>query len=116
MAVKTASHVLVICSDYTATTERYGSRGRELYHLQDTAAAVQNILLQATALELATVWVGAFSEKDVSTLFDLPAHMRPVAIIPVGYADPLVPPQSERLQLEDIVFHNSLNTHYFSSV
>lgn len=65
---------------------KYGQRGRELYCLQDTGAAVQNILLAATAQGLGTCWVGAFDEGAVSRVLKLPPEERPVAIIPVGYA------------------------------
>ncbi len=63
---------------------RYGARGRELYCLQDTAAAVQNILLAAYEMGLGTCWVGAFDEAGVGRALELDADERPVALIPVG--------------------------------
>ncbi len=63
----------------------YGSRGRELYAIQDSAASIQNILLAAHAKGLASVWVGAFNEKEASRILGLPPHARPVALIPIGY-------------------------------
>jgi nitroreductase len=42
-------------------------------------------MLVAYSLGLGTVWVGAFNEKEVSKILTLPDHLRPVAIIPVGY-------------------------------
>jgi nitroreductase len=76
--------VVVACCDLRIGTY-YGSRGKDLYTIQDVAASVQNLLLVAQELGLATVWVGAFDEKEAFDTLQLPAHLRPTAIIPVGY-------------------------------
>ncbi len=78
--------VIVVCANETLSAERYGSRGRSLYCLQDTAAAIQNIHLTAYSLGLGTCWVGAFREEQVRRALQIPDGVRPVAIIPVGYA------------------------------
>jgi nitroreductase len=78
--------VIVVCADLEAHASSYGRRGVELYSIQDTAAAVQNILLAATALGLGTCWVGAFREEEASRALGLPEGIRPLAMIPVGYA------------------------------
>jgi nitroreductase len=75
---------LVICADAEQSAARYGSRGRELYCLQDTAAAIENILLASVALGLGACWVGAFDEKSAAQALDLPGRLRPVAIVPIG--------------------------------
>jgi nitroreductase len=31
------------------------------------------------------VWVGAFDEKKASAALNLPDHVRPVAMVPLGY-------------------------------
>lgn len=56
-----------------------------LYCLLDVAASVQNLLLAAHELGLATVWVGSFHEGKVRQVLGLPPHLRPVTIVPVGY-------------------------------
>lgn len=84
--VARAPVVIVVCADLEAHASSYGRRGVELYTIQDTAAAVQNMLLAATALGLGTCWVGAFREEEASRVLGLPEHVRPLAIIPVGYA------------------------------
>lgn len=76
--------VIVICVEPERSASTYGNRGRELYCLQDAAAATMNILLAATALGLGSCWVGAFSEAAVARALDLPASMRPVALVPLG--------------------------------
>lgn len=84
--VAQAPVVIVVCADLEAHASSYGRRGVELYSIQDTAAAVQNILLAATALGLGTCWVGAFREEEAARALRLPSHVRPLALIPVGYA------------------------------
>jgi nitroreductase len=75
--------VVVGCADHRIT-KHYGDRGRDLYAPQDVAASVQNLLLTVHALGLGAVWVGAFKEDEVARVLDLPPHLRPVAIVPVG--------------------------------
>ena len=65
-SVAEAPVVIVVCTEAERSAATYGQRGRDLYCIQDTAAAVTNILLMATALELGTCWVGAFDETTGS--------------------------------------------------
>jgi len=76
---------IVVCADIEKSAKAYGQRGRELYTLQNTAAATQNMLLAVTDLGLASCWVGAFDEERVREVLKLGSNLRPVAILPVGY-------------------------------
>jgi nitroreductase len=76
--------VIVVCAEPERSAARYGNRGRELYCLQDTAAAVEHILLAAAALGLGACWVGAFDEAAAAKAVQLPSHLRPVALVPLG--------------------------------
>lgn len=76
---------IVVCAEPGRSAAKYGQRGSELYCLQDTAAAAQNILLTATGYGLGSCWVGAFDENAVRASLGLDSGLRPVAIIPVGY-------------------------------
>ncbi len=94
---------IVVCAIPAMSKAKYGERGEKLYCLQDTAAAVQNILLAADAFGLGTNWIGAFEDQKVKEALAINNEMRPVAIIPVGYyveEENRVPP---RRALEDIV-------------
>ncbi len=83
--VAEAPVVIVVCTDVLRSASRYGERGIHLYCLQDTAAAVQNMLLAATAFGLATCWVGAFNEEAVAGILKVNrTERRPVAMVPVG--------------------------------
>lgn len=93
---------IVVCADIHRSENRYGERGKNLYCIQDTAAAIQNLLLCAKSLGLGTCWCGAFDEKKISEIMKLQKDMRPVAIIPVGY--PVNEPvPTRRRPLEEIM-------------
>jgi nitroreductase len=77
--------VITVCAVPDESASKYGARGRELYCLQDTAAAAQNILLAATDRGLGSCWVGAFDEAAVARVLDLPGSWRPVALIALGH-------------------------------
>lgn len=84
--VAQAPVVVVICADPERSAARYGDRGRTLYCLQDTAAATQTFLLAAAAQGIGSCWVGAFDEEEVRRVLGLTEGLRPVAIVPLGYA------------------------------
>ena len=91
-----ASVDIVVCADLKRAEESYGERGRTLYCIQDTAAAVQNILLAACSLGLGTCWIGAFKEEEIRKVIKAPPAMRPVAVIAVGYPNESPPARSRR--------------------
>ncbi|WP_309492096.1 nitroreductase family protein [Candidatus Hecatella orcuttiae] len=88
--------VIVVCADLQRASWAYGERGETLYCLQDTAAAVQNMLLAAHALGLGTCWVGAFHEEAVRRSLDIPPRVRPVALLPIGKPAGRPPSMSKR--------------------
>lgn len=102
--VSQAPVVIVVCANIKRSTNRYGSRGQELYCIQDTAAAIENILLIAVSKGLGTCWVGAFDEIIAKEVLELPVGVRPVAIIPLGYPAE-TPRMPKRRNYEDVVHH-----------
>lgn len=94
--VEEAPVVIVVCADEERSARGYGTRGRTLYCIQDTAAAIQNIHLAAYALGLGTCWVGAFREDEARRILEIPDGVRPVAIIPIGFPAESLPPRSRR--------------------
>ncbi|MEM3622857.1 MAG: nitroreductase family protein [Candidatus Bathyarchaeia archaeon] len=94
--IEEAPVVIVVCANETRSSQGYGMRGKTLYCLQDTAAAIQNIHLTAYSLGLGTCWVGAFKEEEARRVLKIPQGIRPVAIIPVGYPNESPQPRSRR--------------------
>ena len=74
---------IVICALYHRTSYRYGRRGERYVHME-VGHAGQNIHLQAVALGLATVEVGAFRDEEVREVLGLEEQIKPLYIMPVG--------------------------------
>lgn len=83
-SVATAAVSIVITDVSKRTTVKYGERG-EQYILIETGHAAQNILLEAQALGLGAVPVGAFEQSRVHRLLGLSEGEQPLYIIPVGH-------------------------------
>jgi nitroreductase len=79
-----APAVVVVCADHRIEKE-YGETGKSLYSVLDCAASIQNMLLRAYSLGIGSCWVGAFDEKKVGKILNIPSHLRPVSIITLGY-------------------------------
>ena len=82
--VRSAPAVLVIAGVYERSAKKYGERARRYTHIE-TGHAAQNVYLQAEALGLGTVIVGAFEDAAVRQVLDLPSDHAPLALMPVGY-------------------------------
>lgn len=74
---------IIVCALYSRTVYRYGRRGERYVHME-VGHVGQNISLQAIALGLGTVMVGAFDDEQVRTVLHLEEQLRPLYIIPVG--------------------------------
>ncbi|KPJ59422.1 MAG: hypothetical protein AMJ46_11405 [Latescibacteria bacterium DG_63] len=99
--VAQAPVVIVVCAVPSESADKYGDRGSSLYCLQDTAAAIENLLLAAESLGLGTCWVGAFDESRASKVLELPPEKRPIGMVPVG--KPAAPKRRSRRRPEDRV-------------
>lgn len=94
--------VIVVCGNEKRSGSGYGSRGKNLYNIQDADAAVMHILLSAHALNLGTCWVGAFDDDKVSVILGLPEYIKPIAIITIGYPEKTAAATS-RVPIEKLV-------------
>ena len=74
---------IVICALFHRTSYRYGRRGERYVHLE-VGHAGENIHLQAVALGLAAVEVGAFHDEEVRTVLGVDEQIKPLYIMPVG--------------------------------
>ncbi|KQL49879.1 hypothetical protein AN963_09355 [Brevibacillus choshinensis] len=106
-----AAVVIVACSNVKRTVARYGPAGRE-WALIDTAAAVQNILLTATALGLSGCWVGGINEQDIKESLHIPDDVRIIGLVPIGYSEEKALPKS-RLPLKWVTHRNEYNVPYY---
>ena len=82
-SVEKAAIDIVVTAVYERTTVKYGDRGIRYVHME-VGHAAQNLCLQATAMNLGTVTVGAFYDEQVKEVLNLPENEQPLYIIPVG--------------------------------
>lgn len=82
-SVAMAPAVFVIAAVYARTAQKYGERAPLYVHLEAGHAA-QNLLLQAVALGLGGVPIGAFYEDRLARALALPSGHEPLYIIAIG--------------------------------
>jgi len=83
--IQEAPVVIIVCADPEKSADKYGERGKSLYCIQDTAAAIENMLLTANSLGLGTCWIGAFEGGKVRSVLNIPQKLKPIALITVGF-------------------------------
>ncbi len=100
---RTAPSVIVICGDHKESWKRRD--GKDHCDI-DVGITADHMTLQATALGLATCWICNFDPDKTRELLNLPEHLEPVVMLPVGYPLDEVDPDrhdSKRKPLTEIV-------------
>ncbi|MHC4153769.1 MAG: SagB/ThcOx family dehydrogenase [Planctomycetota bacterium] len=82
--IEAAPLTLVLAARFRRTTGRYGERGVR-YVYMEAGHAAQNVHLQAEALGLGSVAVGAFDDASVGGVLSLPKKFEPIYMVTVGY-------------------------------
>jgi SagB-type dehydrogenase family enzyme len=82
-SVKDGAAVIVIAAVYERTTGKYHERGIRYVHME-VGHAAQNIYLQSVALNLGTLVVGAFDDREVKKTMNMADNEQPLCIMPVG--------------------------------
>jgi nitroreductase len=87
----TATVAILVCGDLTLETHKG-------YWVQDCSAATENILLEIASQGLGAVWCGVYPREQrvdgIRKLLNLPSHIIPFSLIPVGYPDEQKPPKN----------------------
>jgi nitroreductase len=96
--------VLVFLAAPERNRDRYAERGEQLYSVQDATIACAYAELAATALGLNCCWVGAYDDAAVAAAVGASGSLRPVAVLPVGYAAEERQLRPRRA-LDDLVHH-----------
>jgi nitroreductase len=95
-----AAAAFIVCGDIEKAHDR-----QESYMLQDCSAAVENVLLAATALGIGSCWLGVHPRPEriegLRTLFNLPGNIIPVAGSALGW--PAKEPQARTRYRADAV-------------
>lgn len=94
--------VLVICADRAKAPD---------WWLDDSAAAIENILIQAQALGLGTCWIGIHAAKTpdggsrqdyVRSVLDIPPEITVVALIALGHPAAASPSRPDRYEPDKV--------------
>ncbi len=104
--VAQAAVALAFCAHPELSFHKYGRRGTSLYSVQDGTIACTHAHLAATALGLASVWVGAFNDDAVRKAIGVGQDLLPIAILPIGYPSE-TPEATSRRPLATLVHYVS---------
>ena len=81
--LRDAAAVVVFTAVPERTTRRYGERGIRYIHME-VGHAAENLHLQAVALGLGSVPVGAFDDEEVAAVLGIAAPAVPLYLVAVG--------------------------------
>lgn len=101
-------HIFAFCDTAGIEIDKEWQDIDMLHCMQGVAAACQNILLAATALDLGSLWIGAtlIVEPEIKELLNVPKNVQLVSTIAIGYsADKPLPPV--RKSLSRVLFYES---------
>lgn len=76
--------VFLICADESLTWKHPKEHGYSTGEM-DASIVCTHMMLEAWELGIGSVWVRAFDSKQVARAFNLPRHIKPVCLLPVGY-------------------------------
>ncbi|MGA3290041.1 MAG: nitroreductase family protein [Candidatus Bathyarchaeia archaeon] len=79
--LKQAPVIVVACAD----PKDSGAHDSMNYYLVDVGISMQQLILAATDLELATCWIGGFNESKIKKTLEIPENIKVVAMTPIGY-------------------------------
>lgn len=97
-----APYVFVLCADPAES----GNVDGKPYYMTDCGIALEHFCLAAAAEGLGTCWVGLFEEEPVRKQLHIPAHLRVVALTPLGVPDSGCYRDRPRRDTDDIVHEN----------
>lgn len=94
--------VIIVSTDREGIEKMAGERGKNLFSLQDTACAIENILLAAADEGLAGCFIGSFDAEKCFDDFVKNERYTPVAVAAIG--EPTEePPMRERRPMDEVV-------------
>ncbi len=105
LEIASAPVLVVVVGEPEKAKRYYGLRGERLFTIQNCAAAIENMLLEAHSLGIGSRWIGAFDEDEIKSLCGIPEEIRPQAVIAFGYPKE-IPNKPPKYPLETVVYFN----------
>ena len=99
---------IVACADHRQSWKRK-SDGKDFADV-DLAIAIDHLILKATELGIGTCWVCNFNAEMAVQILNLPDHIEPIAIVPIGYSTALSPDKSRKPLSEMVHWNKFTNT------
>lgn len=87
--------VIAVVGVVSRTATKYGARAGRFVDLE-AGHATENLLLEATALGLAAVPIGAFDDGGVRAALGVPSNVTPLYVVPVGFEASAMPSEGSR--------------------
>ena len=97
--IGTAPVLLACCAEGDGRVMRCGQAAYPI----DVAIAMDHLSLAAAAEGLGTCWIGSFDEGLVKQILGIPAAVRVVELMPLGYPMDPSPETKSRLNIEEIL-------------
>lgn len=98
------STAIIVCSLTDKVTSAFKEWGKR-YSVQNVAAAIENMLIEATGLGIDSLWVGAFAEQRIRKIFHITDDVEIHAILIFGYRQKN-PPKQVRALVQAVVYFN----------
>ena len=110
-SIRNAPVVIVACAELGKSGYYDGELVTDKgdWYMFDVAIAMQNLVLAAWSLGLATVYVGLFDAPKATQVMAVPEGYRLVAMTPLGYPAKEYGPRP-RKELSEIVFHEKFGS------
>lgn len=77
---------IVVCANRDKVMKRYGETSLNSLVYLDASACIENMLLGAVYLGLASCYVSGFRKKELSEVLGLPKSHEPIGLLPIGYS------------------------------
>jgi len=100
---------IIVCADHNVTWKRRYD-GKDIADI-DAAIVTDHMMLEATELDLGTLWICYFNPEVLKAEFNIPENIEPINILCIGYANGVAESpdrhDSLRLPLTDFVYYES---------
>jgi nitroreductase len=105
---KNVPQMIVVCGNHQESWKR--TVDQKDHCDVDAAIAIDHMTLRATELGLGTCWVCHFDPAIVREVLQLPEHVEPIALLPLGYPVENNAPAKKRKAFSEVAFEEVFGT------